>query len=60
MQDIIGIIGAIIVLLLAITLGYFFWVGVFWLINAVFGTTLNIWWGGLFGLLIANLISNIK
>ena len=53
------IIAGILILLFVMMIGYFFWVGAFALINIVFGTTLNIWWGGLLGVLVATVISNI-
>ena len=56
MKDILAV-----VIVLAIVLGlvYFVWVGLFWLTNVVFGTTLNIWWGGLFGMVASSILSNI-
>jgi hypothetical protein len=48
-----------IILLVGITLGYLAWVGIFWLINTVFGLTLPIWWGGLFGMIAANILRSI-
>jgi hypothetical protein len=50
---------AILVVIVGITLGYLIWVGIFWLINTVFGLTLHIWWGGLFGIIAANLLKSI-
>jgi uncharacterized membrane protein YidH (DUF202 family) len=57
-----GVALGIVLLLVTIIflgLGYFVWVGIFWLINTVFGLTLNIWWGGLFGMIATNILKSI-
>jgi hypothetical protein len=46
-------------LIFSLAIGYFIWVGIFWLINTVFGLTLNIWWGGLFGMIATNILKSI-
>ena len=56
MKDILTLV---IFLVLVLVVVYFVWVGIFWLINTVFGLTLNIWWGGLFGMVAASLLSSI-
>ena len=56
---VITAIGIILLVLVGISLGYLVWVGIFWLINTVFGLTLNIWWGGLFGIIAVNILRSI-
>ena len=61
-NDISGVALGVVLLLVTIlflVLGYFIWVGIFWLINTVFGLTLNIWWGGLFGMVATNILKSI-
>jgi steroid 5-alpha reductase family enzyme len=59
MEDLKITIAAILLIIIVFALGYFVWVGVFWLINVVFGTALDIWWGGLFGIVATNILKSI-
>ena len=53
-----GIIG-LIMIVIGLGIGYMIWVGIFLLINTVFATTINIWWGGLFGIIAVQVLKGI-
>ena len=58
-KNLTTVLGLVILFFLIISIGYLVWVGIFWLINIVFGTTLSIWWGGLFGLIAVSILKSI-
>jgi hypothetical protein len=60
MEDILVLLITILLVLLVLSIGYFVWVGIFWLINAVFGTQFNIWLGGILGIVLASFFSSSK
>jgi hypothetical protein len=58
MNEIIEFLRLLIVFLLIIAFTYFVFVGIFLLINITFGTSLNIWAGGLLGTLTYSMIKS--
>ena len=59
MEKLILAISVTIMVILGVGIGYMVWVGIFWLINTVFGLALNIWWGGLFGIIAMQILRSI-
>jgi hypothetical protein len=54
----IEMIGLILLMVIVAIFVYFVWVGIFWLINATFGWSLNIWMGALLGIIITVMFGN--
>jgi hypothetical protein len=52
MKDTTTILAGLLIVILLFSIGYFLWVGIFWLINAVFGLELNIWLGAVLGIIL--------
>jgi hypothetical protein len=56
--DITDILAVITLFIVIVGVNYLLFVGIFALINAAFGTSINIWLGGLIGLLVSTIIRN--